>query len=258
METMMVAGKELAKKEYQGRRVVTFRDIDLVHERPEGTAKRNFNENKDKFIEGEDYFLIGKSQKWTDKVGTKFGVNLEEYGFNKFAPNGILVTETGYLMIVKSLTDDLAWKVQRELVSSYFRAKTMQNEELLLGMMAHMQAMMSGTTKALESVVQRLERLEQQRESRFHTGNVTSVVQIDYDENVEAIRVGLMLRGKRSQGKMDRIDEVTRKEVHLMILDGVTYEEIAEFVQSRGYDISSKSVARYGKKVCDLMKEICK
>lgn len=27
-----------------------------------------------------------------------------------------LMTETGYLMLVKSFTDDLAWKVQRELV----------------------------------------------------------------------------------------------------------------------------------------------
>jgi DNA-binding XRE family transcriptional regulator len=31
-------------------------------------------------------------------------------------------TESGYLMLVKSLTDDLSWEVQRLLVNSYFRA----------------------------------------------------------------------------------------------------------------------------------------
>lgn len=37
---------------------------------------------------------------------------------NGFNPNAeiTLITETGYLMLVKSFTDDLAWKVQRELV----------------------------------------------------------------------------------------------------------------------------------------------
>lgn len=34
-----------------------------------------------------------------------------------------LLTESGYLMIVKTFTDDLSWKVQRELVNTYFRAK---------------------------------------------------------------------------------------------------------------------------------------
>lgn len=34
----------------------------------------------------------------------------------------ILITEQGYLMLVKSLTDDLAWEVQRKLVKSYFKA----------------------------------------------------------------------------------------------------------------------------------------
>lgn len=32
-------------------------------------------------------------------------------------------------MLVKSFTDDLAWKVQRELVDTYFRARVEPNEE---------------------------------------------------------------------------------------------------------------------------------
>ncbi|UWD47113.1 phage antirepressor KilAC domain-containing protein [Clostridioides difficile] len=114
---VLINDKELQIKEFKGERVVTFKEVDLIHERAEGTAKRNFTENKKYFIENVDYF----------EVSTKTVLSLELYGFSKFAPNGILITESGYLMLVKSLTDDLAWTVQRELVNNYFRVK--ENEQ---------------------------------------------------------------------------------------------------------------------------------
>ncbi len=46
----------LTVKEYKGQRVVTFKDIDTVHGRAAGTARRNFNSNKSRFIENTDYF----------------------------------------------------------------------------------------------------------------------------------------------------------------------------------------------------------
>ena len=49
--------------EYQGKRVVTLAMIDSVHQRPEGTAKRNFTENRHRFIDGEDFYLIDYSKK---------------------------------------------------------------------------------------------------------------------------------------------------------------------------------------------------
>lgn len=97
-------------KEHKGVRVVTFKDIDAVHGRPDGTARRNFNTNKSHLIEGEDYFVRNSYE-----AQNEFGIA---------APNGLtLITESGYLMLVKSFTDDLAWKVQRELVKGYFRVK---------------------------------------------------------------------------------------------------------------------------------------
>ncbi len=41
----------------------------------------------------------------------------------------IVMTESGYLMLAKSFTDDLAWTVQRELVNNYFRARTVSPEK---------------------------------------------------------------------------------------------------------------------------------
>ncbi|WP_281211855.1 ORF6N domain-containing protein [Pseudomonas fulva] len=107
MNLVTIHNTQLPIVEYLGQRVVTLAMIDQVHERPEGTARRNFNEHRDKLIEGEDYFVRNSSE-------------ARQMGF--VAPNGLsLLTEQGYLMLVKSLTDDLAWTVQRQLVSNYFR-----------------------------------------------------------------------------------------------------------------------------------------
>ena len=110
-EIEKINNTELLVKVYQGQRVVTFKDIDAVHKRPEGTADRNFRENKDKFIQNEDYFCLSKSHNHEIR-----GLEIPNRGIT-------VVTEQGYLMLVKSFTDDLAWDVQRQLVKSYFRKK---------------------------------------------------------------------------------------------------------------------------------------
>jgi len=97
-------------KDYRNQRVVTLREVDTLHGRVEGTARRNFNDNRKHFIEGEDFFVRNSYE-----AKTEFGIT---------APNGLtLLTESGYLMLVKSFTDDLAWQVQRQLVKHYFRGK---------------------------------------------------------------------------------------------------------------------------------------
>lgn len=116
-ELVHIGESDISVKEYNGQRVVTFKDIDTVHQRADGTARKRFNDNKRHLIEGEDYFV-----RKTDEAK-------EEYGIT--APNGlVLLTESGYLMLVKSFTDDLAWDVQRKLVSSYFKVKELASEEL--------------------------------------------------------------------------------------------------------------------------------
>ena len=111
MNTITIHQTQLPIVEYRGQRVVTLAMIDQVHERPDDTAGRNFREHRDRLIDGADYFVLSRSQ------------NSEIRGLEQDVPNRglIVLTEQGYLMLVKSLTDDLAWTVQRQLVSSYFR-----------------------------------------------------------------------------------------------------------------------------------------
>lgn len=102
--------------EYQGQRVVTLSMIDQLHHRPDGTAKRNFTENRNKFEEGKHFFHLDYH-----------AVNsLYEFRTAGITPNSqglIIITERGYCMLVKSFNDDFAWEVQDQLVDSYFNNK---------------------------------------------------------------------------------------------------------------------------------------
>ena len=113
MDNITVNNCTVEIRQYNGQKVLTFKDIDLAHGRPEGTARKRFNDNKEHFIEGVDYFLVKPSD-----------VQMSEIRTSEINNRGTtLVTESGYLMIVKSFTDNLSWDVQRFLVNSYFRAK---------------------------------------------------------------------------------------------------------------------------------------
>ena len=116
MNTVTINSTALTVKEYKGQRVVTLKEIDEVHQRPEGTARRNFNANKKHLEEGADYFVLNQANEIRP-----LGIQRPQGGTPSTV---ILLTESGYLMLVKSFTDDLAWTVQRELVNSYFRMKT--------------------------------------------------------------------------------------------------------------------------------------
>ncbi|EHM8810407.1 TPA: phage antirepressor KilAC domain-containing protein [Klebsiella pneumoniae] len=114
MNAITIQNVELPVIEIEGQRVVTLSMVDRVHQRPEGTASRNFREHRPRFIETEDYFEVTADEIRRQSLG---------HVFPPRTPKGILLTESGYLMLVKSFTDDLAWEVQRKLVNSYFRVK---------------------------------------------------------------------------------------------------------------------------------------
>ena len=110
---VQIAGQKTPVVEYQGRRVVTLAMVDSLHERPKGTARRNFHMNKRRLRAGEDYFYV-VDPKGLDVFRTS--------GILPSAANDVLLlSESGYLLLVKSLKDDLAWDVQRQLVAHYFR-----------------------------------------------------------------------------------------------------------------------------------------
>jgi len=101
----------LTPVEVDGIRLITLAMVDRVHGRPEGTARKRFNDNRGRLAEGK-HFLKMRASVFRTRFPGQLAARATE--------DVTLVTERGYLMLVKSLTDDVAWDVQETLVESYF------------------------------------------------------------------------------------------------------------------------------------------
>lgn len=199
-ELVHIGNSDISVKEYNGQRVVTFKDIDTVHERPDGTARATFNRNKERFILGKDYFVCQ-----TCEAKELFGVT---------APNGIaLMTEQGYLMLVKPFTDDLAWEVQRQLVNAYFKVKTIVNEDLTPQTRLILELAQSIANKELA---------DKERDRQIALANETAKKAVETTESIkEAVkpvfdnwRVEINAKFNRIQKNSDKQFNVLRTEMY--------------------------------------------
>ena len=154
MNTVTINNKQLPAVEYRGQRVVTFAIIDDVHQRPEGTARAAFNRNRSHFIEGVDFLEMTADVIRTESLSDAFAARTAK---------GIILFESGYLMLTKPFNDDLAWQVQRELVNSYFRTRAPLTEIEMIAAMAadavrqqkrlnHVEEQIETVTEAVENI----------------------------------------------------------------------------------------------------------
>lgn len=110
VQKVQIGDIDLDQVYYRGEPVATFAQIDRAHHRPDDTAKRNFNENRDRFVPGDDYILVPAAQKGEFRT---FGIEVPNRGLT-------VLTRRGYLKLVKSLNDDLAWSVFDDMIERYF------------------------------------------------------------------------------------------------------------------------------------------
>lgn len=154
MNTVTINNKQLPAVEYRGQRVVTLAMIDEVHQRPEGTDRAAFNRNRSHFIEGVDFLEMTADVIRTESLSDAFAARTAK---------GIILFESGYLMLTKPFNDDLAWQVQRELVNSYFRTRAPMTEIEMIAAMAadavrqqkrlnHVEEQIETVTEAVENI----------------------------------------------------------------------------------------------------------
>ena len=117
---IVIFNKEIEIKEYNGERVITAYDIAELHGRDVKVINQQFNNNRNKFVENEDYFVANRNLIHKLKSLTLVNnlQNLKEI---------ILFTDTGYLLLTKTFNDELSWKIQRELVKAYFKLKELKD-----------------------------------------------------------------------------------------------------------------------------------
>lgn len=118
---MIILNEEIEIKEYNGERVITAWDIARLHGRDVNEITKNFNRNREMFELNDDYFTLNK-----EEFSERFKV------VQDFIPNNvkeiILFTESGYLLLTKTFTDEKSWKIQRQLVKSYFKLKELREK----------------------------------------------------------------------------------------------------------------------------------
>lgn len=106
---------ELKITEYKNIRVLTTQQIAEAYETNADTVTRNFNRNKDRYIEGKHYIALEGERK-------KDFLDLGQFDRGlKNAKTLYLWTEKGAFLHAKSLNTDKAWEVYDRLVDTYFK-----------------------------------------------------------------------------------------------------------------------------------------
>lgn len=121
-----IDGKSVQRIFYKGVPVVTLEMIATFHGLDKKIADDNFSNNNSRLILDEDYYqvpydtwkVILAPENFGNRDSLKRNMTKNERGGHRGYM--IFLTLTGYMMLVKSFTDDLAWKIQRELVNFYF------------------------------------------------------------------------------------------------------------------------------------------
>lgn len=235
---ILINGVEIETKEYKGQRVITSYDVAKLHEREVNDVTKNFNNNRDKFILNEDYFLINKNDISERKISVQ-----------EFIPNNVkeipIFTESGYLMLVKSFTDDLSWKIQRMLVKSYFIVITGQIQPKQL---TKIEALQMALETELENERLRIEN-EAQREIIKGLNGDLQPYQIEDIIN-RVVRVG----GGNYGSKFNEIYRVFKEHYHIDLKARMNNYNKTVRAKNRFKSVLSYAIANdYGK---DLLKVV--
>lgn len=87
-----VLGNDVVKVEYKGARVVTCGQIEDLHKKADGQARKQFNDHRHRFVEGVDFFKINASEfrtRFPSLIGSRGGTTLKlftERGYGKINP----------------------------------------------------------------------------------------------------------------------------------------------------------------------------
>lgn len=128
-EVIVIDGIGIPVREYEGQRVLTLRNIDVVHKRSGGTAGRYFSQNKTRFREKKDFFLI-KDEKL---------LSVEK-----------VFTLSGYEILTKCyLVSERDMNVQREVIETYFTVAEETEEPAGITTMEEQNGLMVFENKAM-------------------------------------------------------------------------------------------------------------
>ena len=164
--------------EHEGIRVLTTKQLAEAYETTETNIKTNFNRNKERFIEGRDYYLL-KSAELKEFKNYVTDSNLVD----SRAPQLYLWTERGANRHSKILDTDKAWQQFDVLEETYFKVKTNQ-----VSIPTSDREILQLVIKVNENTAQRVDDLEEQVKE-LKDNQCISSVQYNYLNRVVGERI---------------------------------------------------------------------
>ena len=164
--------EQLQVVEYKDIRVLTTQQLAEAYETNPDTITKNFNRNKDRYVEGEHYICLR-------------GGNLKEFRANgqiDLLPNIhtlYLWTEKGAFLHAKSLNTDKAWEVYDRLVDNYFRHREMAIDRTQLSPQMQLMNMLVENMSRQELEQKRQAALLDQQSTRLGELEATQKVVVD-------------------------------------------------------------------------------
>ncbi|WP_051539795.1 ORF6N domain-containing protein [Clostridium ihumii] len=206
--TLTVNDQQLMIKEYDGKRVVTMWDIAKAHGVDTKNIRKNFKSNSKYLIEGEDYYILDKTNEFAHTLSASNDVSRKAISASKNIP---IFTETGYLMMVKPMQDELSWEVQRTLVKSYFKASECVKKQNI-------------TIEPVQTTNQ-FQKLEDVNRTIEHMDSMLSKMSVSNTERMKVVNSLLMSAGitipqidvKVSQEKKDKSRFISLEELAVNI-----------------------------------------
>lgn len=165
--------------EHEGIRVLTTKQLAEVYETTETNIKTNFNRNKERFIEGRDYYCLkGNALKeFKNRVTDSNDPSI------KYASVLYLWTERGANRHSKILDTDKAWQQFDVLEETYFKVKTNQ-----ISIPTSDREILQLVIKVNENTAQRVDDLEEQVKE-LKDNQCISSVQYNYLNRVVGERI---------------------------------------------------------------------
>lgn len=114
-----INNKQIKVKEYKGLRIATMWDVAKVHSVLPEVIRDNFENNAWHMTEGKHYFRLSKYSEFAQDLIRSGEMSQNQLNAVKDIP---IFTEKGYLMIVKPLQGELAWRVQDQMIDNYYTA----------------------------------------------------------------------------------------------------------------------------------------
>lgn len=114
-----IDARRLPVIEWEGKRVMTLAMIDKLHGKM-GSARNALARHKNRFNLNTDAYLL---------KGKKALNALPEGTVDRKARHLWLVTETGYLLLIKMMRGERAWDVHQSIIAAYFNQNKAESHQ---------------------------------------------------------------------------------------------------------------------------------